>query len=155
LLLLAAGTLHGMVAVWGRGWGAGESVIHHPEIHLWHDAQLGALVGILLLGSLVNLMWQPREEPLLAQFYGLGRLVYLLLLAPFDPGATIFLAVILALPLLCYPAFRSLWNFSMSGPISNWLLGLALLAGACMASDAWQWFRFQSLDPSEHALANH
>lgn len=155
LLLLAFGSLHGLVAVWARGWVASESGIRHPEIHLWHDAQIGALVGIMLVGSLLALLSKPRQQPLVAQFLALGSLLYLVILAPFDPVAALVLGILLAIPLACYPTLRNLVNFRRTAQFSRSLLGLTLLASALMTPTAWQWLQLQLLDTGEHALANH
>lgn len=155
LLLLTFGTLHGLVAVWARGWVASEPGIHHPEIHLWHDAQIGALVGIMLVGSLLALLWNPRRQPLVAQFLGLGALLYVVTLAPFDLEATIFLGILFALPLACYPTLRQLANFRRTEKLSIPLLGLTFLAAAWMIPPARLWLQLQLLDTGEHAMANH
>jgi len=155
LLLLAFGSLHGLVAVWMRGWVASEPGIHHPEIHLWHDAQIGALVGIMLASSLIALLWKPRQQPLLAQFLALGSLLYLAILAPFDPVAALILAVLLAIPLACYPTLRNLVDFRRPERPSWALLGLSLFTTALMVPAAWRWLQLQLLDTGEHAMANH
>jgi hypothetical protein len=155
LLLLAFGSLHGLVAIWARDWVASEPGIQHPEIHLWHDAQIGALVGIMLVGSLLALVWKPRQQPLVAQFLALGSLLYLAVLIPFDPAAALVLGILLAIPLACYPTLRNLVNFRRTAQFSQSLLGLTLLASALMIPPAWQWLQLQLLDTGEHALANH
>ncbi len=155
LLLLAFGSLHGLVAVWVRSWVASEPGIQHPEIHLWHDAQIGALVGIMFVGSLLALLWKPRQRPLVAQFLALGSLLYLVILAPFDSEAAIFLGLLFALPLASYPSLRHLVNFRRTEPLSWSLLGLSLLAAGLMMPFARRWFQLQLLDTGEHALANH
>lgn len=155
LLLLAIGALHGLVAVWVRSWVASEPGIHHPEMHLWHDAQFGALVGIMIVGSLLALLWQPRRQPLVAQFLALGSLLYLVILAPFDPGAALFLGILLAVPLACYPALPKLVNFRRTEPPSLPLLGATLLMTILLTSSAWAWLQLQLVDKGEHAMANH
>ncbi len=155
LLLLTAGAMHGLAAVWARQWVASEPGIHHPEIHLWHDAQFGALVGIMIAGSLLALLWKPRQQPLLAQFLALSSLLYLVSLASFDPAAALVVGTLLALPLACYPALRNLVDFRRTAPFSRPLLGLALAATALMLPSAWQWLQLQLVDSGEHALANH
>ncbi len=155
LLLLAFGSLHGLVAIWVRDWVASEPGIHHPEMHLWHDAQIGALVGIMFVGSLLALAWKPRQQPLVAQFLGLGSLIYLGTLAPFDPVAALFLGILLAVPLACYPSLRALVNFHQTGQRAGILLGLATVAIAAMLPSAWLWLQLQRLDTGEHATGNH
>lgn len=155
LLLLAIGSLHGLVAVWVRGWVASEPGIHHPEMHLWHDAQVGAMVGIMIVGSLLALLWQPRQQPLVAQFLALGSLLYLVVLAPFDPAAALILGILLAIPLACYPTLHNLVNFRRTEQFSLPLLGLTLLVTALMFPSAWTWLQLQLLDSGEHAMANH
>jgi len=155
LLLLAMGSLHGLVAVWARSWVASEPGIHHPEMHLWHDAQVGALVGIMIVGSLLALLWQPRQQPLVAQFLALGSLLYLLMLAPFDPAAALVLGILLTISLACYPTLRNLVNFRRTEPFSFAFLGLTLLMTALMIPSARTWLQLQLLDNGEHAMANH
>lgn len=155
LLLLAIGSLHGLVAIWVRSWIASEPGIHHPEMHLWHDAQTGVLAGIMIVGSLLALLWKPRQQPLLAQFLALGSLLYLVILAPFDPAAALVLGILLAIPLACYPALRHLVNFRRTEPFSFAFLGLTLLMTALMIPSARTWLQLQLLDSGEHALANH
>ena len=155
LLFLVMGGLHGLLAPWVRSWVASEPGIQHPQLHLWHDAQFGALMVILLVGSMVALLWQPREKPLLIQFLAVGSLIYLLNLALFDPASAIFLAIIFGLVIAAYPEPRALLRFSNEGPVSKLRLGLSLLTAALLAPDVWRSFRLQLVDVSEHALANH
>lgn len=155
LLLLAMGGLHGLLAPWARNWVASEPGIQYPQIHLWHDAQFGALMVILLVGSMVALLWQPRQKPLLIQFLAAGSLIYLLNLALSDLAGAIFLAIIFSPVIAVYPEPRALLRFSGAGPISKLRLGFSLLAAALLAPDAWRSFQLQLVDVSEHALANH
>lgn len=155
LLLLAIGALHGLVAVWVRSWVASEPGIHHPEMHLWHDAQFGALVGIMIVGSLLALLWKPRQQPLVAQFLALGSLLYVGILVPFDPGAALFLGILLTVPLACYPTLPNLVNFRRTESLSFPLLGTTLLIATLFSPSAWSWLQLQLVDNGEHAIANH
>jgi len=155
LLFLLMGGLHGLLAPWVRSWVASEPGIQNPQLHLWHDAQFGALMVILLVGSMAALLWQPHENPLLIQFLAAGSLIYLLNLALFDPASAIFLAIIFGLVIVAYPEPRDFLHLSGEGPISNVRLGFSLLAAALLVPDTWRSFHLQLVDASEHALANH
>ena len=155
LLLLALGGLHGMLAPWlGHVWVASEEGIQHPEIHLWHDGQFGALL-ILLIGSLLTSFRQPRERVLLAQFFALSVGVYLLALARFDPGSVLVFGVIMSLPIVVHPAFRNLLRFEREGRMSVPLIALSLCAAVLLLPAAWNALRWQVAAADEHALANH
>jgi len=49
----------------------------HPEDLRFHGAVHGALIGVLLSGSLFILLWKPLTKPLLVRFYFVGHLIFL------------------------------------------------------------------------------
>src|SRR5687767_3692662 len=57
----------------------------YPELHRWHDAQWGAMVGIFVGGSLALLLRRPAERPVLVQFLLVATGALVLLNVPFDP----------------------------------------------------------------------
>ena len=58
----------------------------NPELHRWHDAMWGAVAGILEGGTLLSLLWRPREKGLLVQFMALLIVVGTLTILPFEPS---------------------------------------------------------------------
>jgi hypothetical protein len=155
LLLLALGGLHAILAPWlGHIWVASEEGIRHPEIHLWHDGQFGALL-ILLIGSLLTSLGRQRERMLPIQFFALSVGVYVLALAPFDPSSVLFLGVIVSLPIVAHPAFPNLLRFGRVGRISMAFIALSLAAAVLMLPAAWNALRLQVTAADEHALADH
>jgi hypothetical protein len=110
-----------------------------PELHRLGDAYAGALFAILLAGSLISLLWRPREKPALVQFYVVNG-AFMALSSVFfggyrDSGETLSgivlgtsveLLVFVTPIVATYPAFRSLFDLSRSGPASRTLLVLAV-----------------------------
>ncbi|MFC4597397.1 hypothetical protein [Cohnella hongkongensis] len=58
----------------------------HPEELRFHGAVHGALIGVLLSGSLFILLWRPLAKPLLVRFYFVGHLIFLGTLAATGPA---------------------------------------------------------------------
>jgi MFS family permease len=154
LLFLAIGGLNGLLVPWFPALAPDNPVIQRPDIHYWHDAEFGALVAILLVGSLLALAWRPYEQPLLLQFVALWSVLLILTVAPFEPGVVVFLIPI-GLVLLTYPGARGLFKFPNSGPFSRSMLVLATVSGAMLARPTWNAFQLQLTDHDEHAAANH
>ena len=140
--------LDGVLQLWGVQLG---NPPLGPDIHRWHDAQWGALFGLLLGGSLLALLWRPRTKPLLMQFFVLGLAALTLLSTPWGGwDIPIFLAPFL-LVIAAYPAPRALLDFSRKEPLSRLLLALSLLAAVLMFPDTWRSLLLQLANTDEHA----
>jgi hypothetical protein len=154
LLYLAIGGLYGLLVPWFPGLASGNPTIQYPEIHYWHDAEFGALFGILLVGSLLALAWRPHERPLLIQFVALLGTIGALAIAPFSLAGLIFLLPI-GLVVVAYPDKRRLFEIPGREQFSRPMLALTGVAAALMARPVWNTFQLQLNDSSEHATANH
>jgi hypothetical protein len=130
--------------------------ILHPEIHRWHDAEQGAIGGILSAGILLVLLWRPRKNPLLVQYTAIVVVISLLITAPFIGPHMFLIALPLILVVATYPAPRTLLDFSRGEPISRPLLALTLLAAVLLAPSMWRslLWQIQGLG-AEHAAAYH
>ncbi len=156
LMLLALGSLHGLIGPWVHSWVASEPGIHYPELHHWHDAQWGALGGILFAGGLLALIHGPRAKPALMQFLVAGALILVLADAPFSPAAVI-LFVPVGLALAAYPDKRALRDLSRRGPWSRPTLALTLAMAILLAPATVDALRGQitGAKGDEHVLALH
>ena len=99
----------------------------NPELHRWHEVMWGAVTGILEGGSLLMLLWRPRENPLLIQFIALVVIFAAILVLPFEPSL-LFVIVMVTLVVAAYPVPRALLDFSRPGPLSRPLLALSVAA---------------------------
>ena len=127
------------------------------SIHLWHIAELVALLSILLGGTLFSLLHQPEEKPLLAQFFVLSMGISAIGIMPFEIKAGVLL-LIMVLFLATYPRFRILLNSRPQGPISWTLLVASLLLTVMLAPRAYQEIQWQIIGMVEkdiHALDLH
>ena len=129
LLLASYGV--GLLAPWFdlsdyRGMG------YQAAIHRWHDAQSGGLVGVLLAGSLLGLLWRPRAQPLLLQFVALVTVGMAAAGAQLAPRGPALLAALAALCVAIYPAPRELLHITRPRSWSPLLLGLSALAAALL-----------------------
>ena len=110
------------------------------SVHLWHIAELVALLGILLGGTLLSLMHRPQDKPLLAQFFVISMVLCAIGIMPFEIKA------------------GALLSFSRQGPISLSLLWFSLLLAFFLAPIAWRELQWQIIGMSEgdiHALVLH
>lgn len=114
-------------------------------LHLWHGAQWGTWMGILICGSLLLLLRRPREKPLLMQFIvlaiALQALLYFLLVG-FHPAPVVFLVGALIVAAV-YPEPRSLLSVAGGARTSRPLLGLGLAVAALLALDVSRNLRWQ------------
>ena len=125
-----------------------------PELHRWHEAMWGAVTSILEGGSLLMLLWRPRENPLLIQFMALVVIFAAILVLPFEP-LLLFVIVMMTLVVAAYPAPRSLLDFSRPGPLSRPLLAFSLIAALPLIPYIVQlmFWQIQGVG-GEHATAN-
>ncbi len=127
------------------------------SIHLWHIAELLALLGILLGGTLLALLHRPQGQPLLAQFFVLSMIISSIALMPFEIKAGALL-IIMVLFSAAFPRFRTLLRFPRQGPISYPLLALSLLLAWMLAPIAYreiQWQIIGMVTGDVHALELH
>jgi hypothetical protein len=130
--------------------------ILHPEIHRWHDAEQGAIGGILSAGMLLVLLWRPRASPLLVQYTAMMVVISLLITAPFIGPSMFLIALPLILVVAAYPAPRALLDFSRDEPISRPLLALTLVAAVLLAPGMWRSLLWQIQGVGgEHATVYH
>jgi uncharacterized membrane protein YidH (DUF202 family) len=160
LALTVMGGIPGLLAPWVF---VGDWPGHQfPEIHRWHDAQWGAMLGLLIGGSLLLLGRRPASRPVLAQFLVVAAGALVLLNAPFDPLILLgllagVLGPIVAIALL-YPNRAALLSLRPASLRSfNWpLLAISLLSGVVMARPAWRWYDLQRLGAAdEHSQYQH
>lgn len=153
LLFLASGGLTSILAPWGSAGGAFPGFT--PELHRWHSSLLGVTEAILLPGLLLALIKQPRERPLLMQFFALVG-VALVLPHLLTRGSTPISSLFIALPVIAFPALGALTHFSHGRQPSKLLLALALLAAALLIPDAWDNLQRQFAGAGgEHARQGH
>lgn len=138
---------------------APNSPTYHAEIHRWHDSTWGVLTAILLTGSLLTLLWGGQKRPLVAQFFVIGMLFFLLgpiIFGQFDPALLIISLLIIALFIATYPVPRELLSFSRQGAWSIGLLALSAVALVVVIPDIWHNISLQLIDStSEHAKGGH
>jgi hypothetical protein len=130
------------------------------ELHRWHSAQWGALMGILFTGSSLALLRRPRMKPLLAQFLVLSTILYVVIfalgIADAHLGDFILLGGMMCIFAASYPAPCALLNFSRQGSFSRPLLALSLLTVALLAPVTWQSLQWQLAGVGgEHAAMKH
>ena len=133
------------------------------EVHLWHQAQSGALIALLLGDSLLALLWRPQRKPLLAQFVILSLAIFSLGFATVSGFG--FLPIVLGIGIVligifaaAYPSLRGLISFSREGAFSLSLLALSLLAAVFLAPIAWRDLHYQwagAIAHDEHSLNYH
>ena len=118
------------------------------EVHLWHQAQSGALIALLLGDSLLALLWRPQRKPLLAQFVILSLAIFSLGFATVSGFG--FLPIVLGIGIVligifaaAYPSLRGLISFSREGAFSLSLLALSLVAAVFLAPIAWRELHYQ------------
>ncbi|HEY8598406.1 MAG TPA: hypothetical protein VIL85_08240, partial [Thermomicrobiales bacterium] len=127
-----------------------------PELHRWHHADIAALIGLLIGGSLLALLPRPRSAPLVARFALLAiGLLALVCVYPFHPSMLTPAALVGALILAAYPDPRALWPSAGAGRVSRPRLALALAAAVPLLLNAWASAQLQFTDASEHARDSH
>ena len=94
--------------------------------HLWHIAELTALAMFLLGGSMIGMLRNPLEKPLLAQFFVLSAIILAIGITPFNLGGLVLL-LIAAVFILAYPDRRALLHIGRVNRLSLPLLGLTIL----------------------------
>jgi hypothetical protein len=108
----------------------------YQEANRWGNTGHGVHFAILIAGTMLALLWRPRSKPLLMQFYTLIAISGILVSALFPNPATGFewgpVLLFLVLPLVAYPAPRSLLSVSREGPVSKPLLVSGIVATALL-----------------------
>ena len=117
--------------------------LQNPELDRWHDALMGISTGVLTGGSLLALLWRPREKPLLLQYLALATVAGVLLNAPFVGPFMFIIAVPIILVIIAYPAPRALLNFAREEHASRLLLALSVVAALLLAPIIWHSFIWQ------------
>lgn len=127
------------------------------ELHRWHHADAGALLGILIAGCLVALIPDPRRRPGLAQafFVGLGAMIVTSLLDELAVGIVAVPVIAAVIVAAAYPAPRALLSLKPEMPISLPLLALAVAAAIPLLPNAWDNLRLQANDHTQHATEHH
>ncbi len=100
----------------------------YPELNQWHNTIQGVVSGLLFSGTLLALLWQPRERPLLMQYVVVGALVAILTNIFFIGPLFLILALPAILTIIAYPAPRALLSMPKMASMSRLLLGLTILA---------------------------
>lgn len=107
-------------------------------IHLWHEAQSGALMVIILGGSLLTLLWRPQSKPLLMQYLVLSIGILCLSFATvsgagFNPIVLVVGAVLIGILVAAYPRPRDLLDIRREGSLSYPLLVITIVAAILLA----------------------
>ena len=136
---------------------------YNLDLYRWFGAQHGALVGILYSGSLIALLWKPRNLTLLLQFFIIGFILFSATFFFFSIGDSnllisavqIFLFFILPLILLAvtYPG-KGLWSNIFKQADYHWfILLLTLVAFVLLIPQTWQHATLQI--NSDHEFATY
>jgi hypothetical protein len=125
------------------------------EIHRWHEAQSGAFTALLFGGSLLALLWQPLNKPLLAVFVVLSIALVSLSFATvsgygFNPIVLAIGAALIFIIVIAYPMPRALLNFRRDGTLSYPLLVITILAAVLLAPIIARELNWQILGITEH-----
>lgn len=132
-----------------------------PEAHRWHDAQWGAMFGIVL-GAGLLLLWRERtgRQPALVQFLLLASASLVLVNLPFNPLILLGLLAGVFTPVAAvayfYPNRPSLRALRPTGAI-NWpLIVVAGVIAAAILRDSWLYLNYQWDNfGGEHAKFQH
>ncbi|CAM4459256.1 hypothetical protein [Paenibacillus tarimensis] len=107
-----------------------------PDELRFHAASHGALIGILFSFSLLAMLRDPLSKPVLLQFYIVGHLIFLAVLAVTDPVLAkqtffvfIMFAIVLATLYATYPNRREIWRSTEPRVVNRTLL---LLTGGVL-----------------------
>jgi hypothetical protein len=108
------------------------------SIHLWHEAQSGALTVIILGGSLLALLWRSQSKPLLMQYLVLSIGILCLAFATvsgvgFSPIALVVGFVLIGILVASYPRPRDLLDIKREGSLSYPLLAITFVAAILLA----------------------
>lgn len=122
------------------------------EIHRWHHADVGALFGFLVAGSLLVAIPAPRQRAALVQaaIVALGAMLAVTLLDEVSIGSLAIPAIVTGLLVAAYPAPRALASLRVD-TVSVPLLGLTALTAVPLLRNAWDNLRLQASDHSQHA----
>jgi len=121
-----------------------------PEVMRWHAAAFGSFATILTAVPLLLLLKQPREKPLLMQFWLIGQVLSIIVWNAMMWSKVDFdfmQPIIIAIMLLVYPAPRELFQFKTGGQASKRLLGLSLVVLVVLLPLFWKSFQLQ-LNPA-------
>lgn len=132
-----------------------------PEAHRWHDAQWGAVVGIILgAGLLLLARERAGRQPALAQYLLLAAASLALVNAPFNPLILLGLLAGFVTPIAAvtylYPNRPGVRAMRPAGAV-NWSL-IVLAAAVCyvIVRDSWTYLNYQWDDVGgEHATYQH
>ncbi|HYH11235.1 MAG TPA: hypothetical protein VD789_02680 [Thermomicrobiales bacterium] len=127
------------------------------EIHRWHHADVGALFGFLVAGSLLAAIPDPRRRPVLVQaaIVALGSMLAVTLVDEISPGGIAIPFIVLTLIIASYPVPRALITIRQGASISVPLLVLAVATAVPLLRNAWDNLQLQADDHSQHAAENH
>jgi hypothetical protein len=126
------------------------------ELHRWHHADIGAFMTILFAGSLLALLVDPRGRAVLGQFalVAIGVLGVTSVIQG-EPGPILPTVVVSSLLIATFPSCRALFSFERAGPVSVPLLAVAIGATIPLLINAYDNFKLQANDHSQHATEHH
>lgn len=126
------------------------------ELHRWHEAVISAQVSLLIVGSLLALVLNPRRHPLLAQFILLGTIVFTAaLIYPSRPEKVATTTIFAVVFLVAYPNPRALRTMPKWARVSRPLTLLTLICAVPLLVKGWETLQLQYDDVSQHASYNH
>jgi hypothetical protein len=150
--LLACG-LAGLLAPWPDL--ASFSSFESTTGHGWHHAQRGALLGILLAGNVLALVWRPWAHVLLLRFLALAAVLLAALGGAFDPQAQAVFVLPIVLCVATYPNAHRLFTFARPARPSMVLLALSAALAAALVPDAWHSLHLQLRAADLHAAQGY
>lgn len=159
LALTAMGGIPGLCAPWFffGTWPGHE----FPEAHRWHDAQWGAMFGIIIgVGLLLLGRERQGRQPALVQFLLLTTASLVLVNLPFNPLILLGLLAGVFTPVAAiaylYPHRPALRTLRPAGPV-NWpLILVAAIICWIILRDSWVYLNYQWDDfGGEHAKFQH
>ena len=141
-LFLLAISVTGILAPWGLV--PSEQAMNLQEGQsindvLWYAAIWVAYATFFSAGTLLVLIWKPRTNPLLMQFWVTGWILVNILFTisewpEFDPTTWIAMAVLV----VAYPETRSFLRFKSEGVVNKKLLVLGVITGLAMLPVFWK-----------------
>lgn len=158
LLLTVLGGLPGLIAPWTfLGKWPGHKF---PEIHRWHDGQWGAMMALLLAGSLLGVVRRPEARPVLAQFAVAASAMLVLVNVPFDPLILVGLVTGFLVPMAAiaylYRPRAALLNLQPAGSPNVLLIIVSVATTVVLARIAWRYYDWQWRNlGGEHAKFQH
>jgi hypothetical protein len=116
-----------------------------PDVHQWYAGQWGAFMASLTAGPLFALVWRPRDQSLLLQWWVIahviGTAIYALLVE-FQFATLIIIALLVA----AYPRPGTLLSFQPTAPYSKSIFAIGMLVALAVVPLVWRDIHLQFTD---------